>query len=81
MATGGSGAAYSADMDRSATPEQTAEVQRLFDEIGLDVRVSATYTVKSAAGDVVEAVLFLGGAGVVREYLNAAGSFQRGPRG
>lgn len=63
MATGGNGAAYTADMDRSATPEQTGEVQRLFDEIGLDVRVSATYTIKSVAGDVVEAVIWIGGAG------------------
>ena len=29
-------------MDTVATPEQAAEVQRLFDDIGLDVRVTAT---------------------------------------
>lgn len=63
MTTGGDGATYTADMDRGATREQTAEIQRLFDDIGLDVRVTASYTVKSTAGDVVEAVLWLGGAG------------------
>jgi hypothetical protein len=75
MAIGADGAAYMADMDSSATPGQTAEVQRLFDEIGLDLHVSATYTVKSAAGEVAEAVLWLAGAGVARVYLSAAGSF------
>jgi hypothetical protein len=74
MATDGNGAAYTADMDTAATPEQTAEVQRIFDEIGLDVRVSATYTVKSVE-IVVAAVLFLVGAGVARAWLNAAASF------
>jgi hypothetical protein len=57
MAIGESGSAFLADMDRSASPAQTTEVQRLFDEIGLDVRVSATYTTKSAAGEAAEAVL------------------------
>ena len=33
------------------------EVRRLFNETGLDVRVSATYSAKSAAWDVVEAAL------------------------
>jgi hypothetical protein len=75
MTTSGNNTAYTADMDPSATPGQTAEVQRLFDGIGLDVRVSATYTTKSTAGDVVEAVLWLGGAGVAKAYLRAAGTF------
>lgn len=75
MGTGANDAAYMADMDSSATPGQTAEVQRLFDEIGLDAQVSATYTVKSAAGEAAEAVLWLAGAGVARAYMSAAGSF------
>ena len=75
MAIGESDSAFLADMDRSASPAQTTEVQRLFDEIGLDVRVSATYTTKSAAGEAAEAVLFLAGAGVARAYLSAAASF------
>jgi hypothetical protein len=75
MTTSGNHTDYTADMDRSATPGQTAEVQRLFDEIGLDAQVSASYTTKSTAGDVVEAVLWLGGAGVARAYLHAAGTF------
>jgi hypothetical protein len=74
MATDDYGVAYTADMDTSATPEQTVEVQRLFDDLDLDVRVSATYTVKSVEV-VVAAVLFLVGLGVARAWLNAASSF------
>jgi hypothetical protein len=74
MTTGDGGATYTADMDRSASPEQVAEVQQLFDEIGLSVRVSASYLVKSAAGD-IEAVLWLVGSGVAAAFLAAAGSF------
>lgn len=74
MATNGNEAVYTADMDSAATAEQTAEVQRLFDEIGLDVQVSATYTVKSVEA-LVLAVLFLIGVGVARAWLNGAASF------
>jgi hypothetical protein len=74
MATDGNATAYSAEMDSTATAEETVKVQRLFEEIGLDVQVSATYTVRSVEV-VVEAVLFLVGAGVVRVWLNAASSF------
>jgi hypothetical protein len=49
--------AYSPDADGAATPAQMVEVRRLFNETGLDVRVSATYSAKSAAWDVVEAAL------------------------
>jgi hypothetical protein len=67
--------AYTGDMDTAATPEQTAEVQRLFDDIGLDVRVTASYVTKSVAGDLAVAVLFLGGAGVAQAFITSAGSF------
>lgn len=40
-------AAYSVAIDTGATAEQTAAIQRLFDDIGLEATVSATYTVKS----------------------------------
>lgn len=67
--------AYTGDMDTAATPEQTAEVQLLFDDIGLDVRVTASYVTKSAAGELAVAVLFLGGAGVAQAFIASAGSF------
>jgi hypothetical protein len=35
--TDGNGAAYTADMDSAATPEQTAEVQRLFEVVAAAV--------------------------------------------
>jgi hypothetical protein len=66
---------YAGDMDTVATPEQTAQVQRLFDDIGLDVRVTASYMAKSA--DVAEAVLFLGGLGMTQAFIAAAGSFSK----
>jgi hypothetical protein len=50
-------------MDRSDTPEQSTEVQRRLDETGLDVKVSATYTLKFTAGEVADAALWLVFAG------------------
>jgi hypothetical protein len=69
-----------ATMDSEATAEQTAEIQQLFDQLRLGVRASADYAsadyvVKSAAGEVVDAVLWPAGAGVARAYLRAAGTF------
>jgi hypothetical protein len=75
MTTGGNDTAYTGDMDQAATSEQVAEVQQLFGNIGLDVRVTASYMAKSAAGDVAEAVLWLGGLGVARAFILGAGNF------
>ncbi len=50
-------------MDRSDMPEQSAEVQRRLDETCLDVKVSATYTLKFTAGEVADEVLWLVFAG------------------
>ena len=65
--------AYDADMDASATEAETAAVQELFDEIGFDARVTATYTAKSF-GDLAQWVLYLSGGGVGLAFLRALGS-------
>lgn len=66
------GPAYSVDIDIGATSEQTAAIQRLFDDIGLEATVSATYTVKSP---VVVAVMYLIGSGAAAAFLKAAAKF------
>lgn len=65
-------AAYSVAIDTGATAEQTAAIQRLFDDIGLKAAVSATYTVKSP---VVVAVMYLIGSGGAAAFLKAAARF------
>ncbi len=72
MTTNEGSTVYSVDMDTGATAEQTAKIQRLFDEIGLEATVSATYTVKSP---VVVAVMYLFGSGVAAAWLKAAAKF------
>lgn len=64
--------AYEVYLDTGATPEQTADIQRLFDEIGLEATVSATFIQKSA---VVVAVMYLIGSGVGAAFLKAAAKF------
>ena len=64
--------AYWVDIDTGATPEQTAAIQRLVDDVGLEATVSATYTVKSP---VVVAVMYLIGSGVATAFLRAAAKF------
>jgi hypothetical protein len=72
VTTSEGGTAYSIDIDTGATPEQTATIQRLVDDIGLEATVSATYTVKSPA---VVAVMYLIGSGVTAAFLKAAAKF------
>ncbi len=66
MTTNEGRTAYSIDIDTGATPEQTAAIQRLFDDIGLEATISATYTVKSP---IVVAVMYLIGSGVATAFL------------
>jgi len=65
--------AYDVDMDNGATEAEIAAVQELFDEIGFDARVTATYTTKSA-DELTQWVLYLGGTGVGLWFLRALGS-------
>lgn len=65
-------AAYSVAIDTGATAEQTAAIQRLFDDIDLEATVSATHTVKSP---VVVAVMYLIGSGGAAAFLKAAAKF------
>ena len=50
----------------SDMPERSTEVQWRLDETGLDVKVSAPYTLKFTAGEVADAVLWLAFARVAR---------------
>jgi hypothetical protein len=65
-------AAYSVAIDTGATSEQTAAIQRLFDDIGLEATVSAAYPVKSP---LVVAVMYLIGSGGAAAFLKAAAKF------
>ena len=68
-------AAYSAAMDKDATPAETAAVQSLFDEIDLPLEVTATYTGKMFGEALTVAVLWLTGRGVAKAYFAAAEEF------
>lgn len=65
-------AAYSVAIDTGATAEQTAAIQGLFDDIGLEATVSATHTVKSP---VAVAAMYLIGSGGAAAFLKAAAKF------
>jgi hypothetical protein len=60
-------------MDNAATETETAAVQDLFDEIGFDARVTATYTGKSS-GQPIYWVLYVVGSGVAASFMTALGS-------
>lgn len=72
MSTNEGRAGYSVDIDIGATSEQTAAIQRLFDDIGLEATVSATYTVKSPA---IVAAMYLISSGAAAAFLKASGRF------
>ena len=72
MTTNEGRTAYSVDIDTGASPEQTAAIQRLVDDIGLEATVSATHTVKSF---LVAAEMVLVGDGVAVAFLKAAAKF------
>lgn len=72
MSTNEGSSTYDVSLDTWATPEQTAEIQRLFDDIGLRATVRADFETRST---VVVTVMYLIGSGVALAWLRAAAKF------
>jgi hypothetical protein len=64
--------AYVVSLDTWATPAQTAEIQRLYDDIGLETTVRADFETRST---VVVTVMYIIGSGVAAAWLKAAAKF------
>lgn len=72
MSTNEGRSAYVVSLDTWATPAQTAEIQRLFDDIGLETTVRADFETRST---VVVTVMYIIGSGVAAAWLRAAAKF------
>jgi hypothetical protein len=67
-----SSSAYVVSLGTWATPAQTAEIKRLFDDIGLEAEVTADFEVRST---VAVTVMYLIGSGVAAAWIKAAAKF------